>query len=276
MSDLQGRRIPGEEGSRRRRPLLWLILGLLLLLLLAALVPFACQAINGTSGQGGGGSGAQGAADGEGEGANGAGESGAAQDGGKSGAGGASDGQADPEGPQDAATARLEARDQSGEGETVTVPEATVDGTKGWLAVRADDNGEPGEVLGRAPLREGSNGEVRVELRQPLDSSQKLYATIHAERPVDGDFTYPDGDPTLEQEGRTVIEPISYTVRDNDAGDTAGDAAGDAASEGGIRDDELPESGGVSPAALLAAGVVLLLVSAWGLRAALRQSGAGV
>lgn len=261
--------------------MVWIILGVLLLLLLAVLVPFACQAMNGSSGQGGDGSGAQGAADksapadDKGEGADGAAESGGTQDEGKSEAGGANDGQADPEGPQDGVTARLEASDQSGGGETVTVPEAKIDGMKGWLAIRADDNGGPGEVLGRAPLREGSNDEVRVELRQPLNSTQKLYAAVHAERPADGDFTYPDGDPTLEEGGQKTVEPISYTVKDDAAGDTAGDAAGDAASEGGIRDDELPESGGVSPAALLVAGAVLLLVSAWGLRAALRQSGAG-
>src|SRR3712207_1608936 len=59
MSELQGPRIPGEERSGRRRPLGWIIGGLLALLLLALLVPFACQALVGggadTQGQGPGG-----------------------------------------------------------------------------------------------------------------------------------------------------------------------------------------------------------------------------
>jgi hypothetical protein len=47
MSELQGPRIPGEERSGRRRPLGWIIGGLLALLLLALLIPFACQALGG-------------------------------------------------------------------------------------------------------------------------------------------------------------------------------------------------------------------------------------
>ncbi len=58
MSELQGPRIPGEERSGRRKPLGWIIGGLLTLLLLALLIPFACQALVGeadTQGQGPGG-----------------------------------------------------------------------------------------------------------------------------------------------------------------------------------------------------------------------------
>jgi LPXTG-motif cell wall-anchored protein len=54
MSELQGPRIPGEERSGRRRPLGWIIGGLIALLLLALLTPFACQALRGgTDPQGG-------------------------------------------------------------------------------------------------------------------------------------------------------------------------------------------------------------------------------
>ncbi len=52
MSELQGPRIPGEERSGRRRPLGWIIGGLLALLLLALLIPFACQALGGADSQG--------------------------------------------------------------------------------------------------------------------------------------------------------------------------------------------------------------------------------
>src|ERR671917_1066068 len=60
MSELQGPRIPGEERSGRRRPLGWIIGGLLALLLLALLIPFACQAIGGGSDSQGQGSETQG------------------------------------------------------------------------------------------------------------------------------------------------------------------------------------------------------------------------
>ena len=62
MSELQGPRIPGEERSGRRRPLGWIIGGLLALLLLALLIPFSCQALRGGSDSQGQGSGAQGKA----------------------------------------------------------------------------------------------------------------------------------------------------------------------------------------------------------------------
>jgi hypothetical protein len=62
MSELQGPRIPGEERSGRKRPLGWIIGGLLALLLLALLIPFACQALGGGADSQGRGSGAQGKA----------------------------------------------------------------------------------------------------------------------------------------------------------------------------------------------------------------------
>jgi hypothetical protein len=59
MSELQGPRIPGEERSGRRRPLGWIIGGLIALLLLAILIPFACQGLRGGADQQGGGAGAE-------------------------------------------------------------------------------------------------------------------------------------------------------------------------------------------------------------------------
>lgn len=59
MSELQGPRIPGEERSGRRRPLGWIVGGLIALLLLALLIPFACQALRGGSDPQGGSAGTQ-------------------------------------------------------------------------------------------------------------------------------------------------------------------------------------------------------------------------
>ncbi len=273
MSDLQGRRIPGEEDSGRRRPLLWIILGPLLLLLLVVLIPFACQSMNGDSGRQGEGSGAQGGSEqSDRDDANGGKETenakadeaqaGGAQNGDGQPDGGQGDGgQGASEEPQDVATARLSARDQGGDGETVTVPAATLEGTKGWLAVRANDAGEPGEVLGYAPLQAGTNNDVEVELDRPVDSSQRLYTTVHQESPADGKFTFPADDPAARQGGQAAVEPIYYTVSDVASG----------RANAGIREDELPESGGVLPGALLAAGALLLASSVAGFSLALRR-----
>lgn len=295
MSDLQGRRIPGEEGSGRRR-WIWIVLGLLLLLLLAVLIPFACQAFGGGSGQQGNGQGAQsdaqeggrderngnkaretagaqggteqsGAPQGDEAQDDGTGKAGA-QDGGDD-AERSGSGEPEAEASREVSVTRLSVRDQSGSGAAVTVPAATLEGTKGWLAVRADDGGKPGQVLGRAPLRAGANDDVKVQLDRPVASSQRLYATVHAEDPADGTFTFPAGDPTATQGGQAASRPISYTV-DDATKNTAADATG-----GGIQDDELPESGGVPPGVLLAAGTALLLSSAACLSLALRRSATG-
>lgn len=270
MSDLQGRRIPGEENSRRRRPLLWIILGLLLLLLLAVLIPFACQSMNGDPGQQGEGSGAQGGSEGSDRDGSKETENAKADE---AQAGGAQNGDGQPDGgqgdggqgaseeSQDVATARLSARDQGGDGEKVTVPAATLEGTKGWLAVRANDGGEPGEVLGYSPLQAGTNNDVEVELDRPVDSSQRLYITVHEESPADGKFTFPADDPTATRGGQAAAEPIYYSVNDGASG----------RDDAGIRDDELPESGGVPPGALLAAGALLLASSVAGFSLALRR-----
>lgn len=285
MSDLQGRRIPGEEDSGRKRPVLWIVLGLVLLLLLAVLIPFACQAMGG--GQGGnGGQGAQGGAE-QGSDDKGAGDgAGNKARGDKAGGeGGTGPGKAAPGetasdgggersggsgGTQEAAVTRLSARDQSGGGAAVTVPAATLEGTKGWLAVRADDGGGPGAVLGHAPLKAGANEDVRVELDRPLASSQRLYATVHAESPADGKFTFPADDPTATRGGRAAVQPISYTV-DDGAPDRDPDGGPDRV-DAGIREDELPESGGIPPAGLLAAGTLLLASSVVGLSLSLRRA----
>ena len=55
------------------------------------------------------------------------------------------------------------------------MPRAEISGVDGWVAVHADDNGRPGEVLEHAPLREGENADVAVRLDGPA-SSGRLYA----------------------------------------------------------------------------------------------------
>ena len=264
-------RVPGEERSGRGRPIVWIGLGLILLLLLALLVPFACQALRGSGdqGSGGGGSGAQGggaqqedsqggkpndkqdsARDAGTGGKSGTGRNANAQEG--TGAKGAQPpGSGGSRGEVDAVLASV--GDRSGDGTMVTIPKAQLEGTKGWLAVRTADGGKPGAVLGHAALKEGTNTSVRVELGQPIDSSQKLYAVVHAEDPADGKYTFPDGDPPIVRSGKTTVEPLNYTIE--------GAADGTSSEQAGVRGSTLPESGGVPPSVLLTGGLAILLSS---------------
>lgn len=282
-------RVPGEEGGR---PWGRIVLGLLLLLALALLIPFACQALRGSGdgGSGNPGSAEKTAADGSGNGQSGAasgngdgnagegatapeeqGSSGdtetttqdAAGDGGEQ-AGGAETGDTD---------ARIAdiGRTGSQDGRVVTIPRAEIPGTEGWIAVHADDGGEPGEVLGVAPLSAGENNDIEVELDRPLDSPQRLYAMLHKEGPADGDYTFPNGDQPVEENGEAVVEAFDYDLA-NAAADGTDSASGNGASTDqetvngeGVEDRPLPDSGGgalaatVGGLALLAAGGLVRL-----------------
>lgn len=257
---------PADPENRRRGGPPWgkIIAALIGVLLLALLIPLACQALGGNDPEGGAGNteGEQQDASGEttDEQAQGSGEETAASGGttsdtapaaggGTTAPGGETAGGEVAEGPSAGASAASGASlatrgEQSGDGTTVTVPQAEISGVDGWLAIHADDNGRPGEVLGHAPLREGKNADVVVRLDQPT-SSGRVYAMVHADDPNDDAYTFPDGDPPVEVDGQTVVEPIQYAV--------TGDQAGG---------DSLPASGGPQIVPALLAGSFLLVMAA--------------
>lgn len=255
---------PADPEDRRRRggpPWGKILAALIGLLLLALLIPLACQALRG----GGGDPGNAGNTGGEQQGAAGETTSEQAQGGGEStdasgetardaapaaggdtsASGGGTTGGEVAEGASAGAAAASGAvldtgGQQSGDGSTVTVPQAEISGVDGWLAIHADDNGQPGEVLGHAPLREGENTDVAVRLDRPAPSG-RLYAMVHADDPDNDRYSFPDGDPPVEANGQVVVEPIQYTV-------TGEQANGD-----------LPASGGPPIMPVLLVGGVLLL-----------------
>ena len=253
---------PPADPNRRRGGPPWgrIIAALIGLLLLALLIPLACQALRGGDPGGAGSTEGeqQGAQEPTNEQAQGGGEtssgetmSEAAPAGGDTAAsGGGTTGGEVAERPSaggaaaGAATgAALETGgEQSGDGTSVTVPQAQISGVDGWVAIHADDGGQPGEVIGHAPLSEGENADVAVPIDTPAPSG-RLYAMVHADDPDDDRYTFPDGDPPVEMDGRPVVEPIQYTV--------AGEEAGG----------DLPASGGPPLMAALLTGCVALIAA---------------
>ncbi len=272
MSELQGPRIPGEERSGRRRPLGWIIGGLIALLLLALLIPFACQALRGGSVSQGAGSGAQ-------EETSGAQEKGRAQGGGarESSDSGTADNKAgDVGGGRGSSNVSAQLASigeiRSANGTTVTIPQATIAGTDGWIAIHLDAGGKPKvpQSIGHAPLREGKNTDIKVKLDRPLTSSQRLYAMVHADDPADGRYTFPSGDPSAKASGKKVaLEPFRYLLS---GGQARSKASGEQTQGGGAK--PLPDTGGMSPAAPLAVGMVLILMGSTGLSWAVSRRGA--
>lgn len=120
-------------------------------------------------------------------------------------------------------TAGVEVQDQSGDGATVTVPQASISGSSGWVVIHADDEGSPGAVLGQTYIPEGESTDVAVQLAQPLSSSQTLYAMIHEDNPADQQYTFPDnGDAPVEVDGQVVVKPFQVTLEAGTVPDTGG------------------------------------------------------
>lgn len=136
-------------------------------------------------------------------------------------------------------TAGVEVQDQSGDGAMVTVPQASISGSSGWVVIHADDEGSPGAVLGQTYIPEGESTDVAVQLAQPLSSSQTLYAMIHEDNPADQQYTFPDnGDAPVEVDGQVVVKPFQFTLSD---------AA------------TVPDTGGISPLNLALLGGATLI-----------------
>jgi hypothetical protein len=80
----------------------------------------------------------------------------------------------------------------------------------GWLVIHADNDGEVGEVLGYAPLREGVNRNVRVEVDEAMAGSQ-VFAMLHYDTNELGvyEFGTVDGaDVPVSLGGNVVVEPV--------------------------------------------------------------------
>ncbi len=78
----------------------------------------------------------------------------------------------------------------------VTV-EAVVSAADSWLAIRRGQEGAPGEVIGYAPIAPGVTPNVSVELTGDLGDEETLWATLHYDSGVKGEFEFPGDDETI-------------------------------------------------------------------------------
>jgi len=113
-----------------------------------------------------------------------------------------------------------------GSGNTVTIASVIAD-TNGWMVIHAEADGKPGPILGTAPVKSGENSNVVVELN-PADITETLFAMLHVDASIAGEFEFPGGDdvPATDAEGNVVTPPFSLSfgnsvsVADQELGDT--------------------------------------------------------
>jgi len=98
-------------------------------------------------------------------------------------------------------------KDQAIKDGTVTVEKATSSGP-GWISIRVQADGSPGEVIGYAAVKDGENSNVVVTLTDAKKATTTLYAALHKDKGTAGKFEFPSPDVTVTI-GDVVGEVVS-------------------------------------------------------------------
>lgn len=85
----------------------------------------------------------------------------------------------------------------------IIIPYAIVE-QPSWVAIHANANGTPGEILGVAPLRAGLNREIVVEI-DPAAATETLHAALYTDNGETGVFEFPNGADSPIQRNRRVL-----------------------------------------------------------------------
>jgi hypothetical protein len=93
---------------------------------------------------------------------------------------------------------------------TVTVPLVVVD-VEAWVVLRADEDGQPGEIVGIAWIPSGINREIVLEVDSDL-VTPILHAILYLDAGTAQEFEFPDGFDVPLQRNRTIIS-APFAVR---------------------------------------------------------------
>lgn len=92
---------------------------------------------------------------------------------------------------------------------TVTIDEAVLaDG--GWMVIHIVVDGNPGPVIGFAPLEPGANEDVVVDI-DVAQATPSLIAMLHVDDGTIGDYEFPNADPPLMLDGEMVIRSFAVS-----------------------------------------------------------------
>lgn len=104
--------------------------------------------------------------------------------------------------------------------DSIVIAEAELQGFAGWIAIYADEEGEPGDLLASELFSAGELENITITLDEALAASATLHARIHQESPADGDFTYDgqsDEDPIVVVDEEPVMASFDVTLIDPSA-----------------------------------------------------------
>lgn len=91
------------------------------------------------------------------------------------------------------------------------VVEMAVAAEPGWMVIHADQDGQPGPVIGHAPVSQGSNQNVEITIDLG-NVTERLHAMLHLDTGVEGEYEFPDGDPPVRVDDQIVVEPFEVSL----------------------------------------------------------------
>lgn len=107
--------------------------------------------------------------------------------------------------------------------------ERAISNGPGWLVVYFDNEGEPGLIIGYAPLADGINEDIEVEIVETAVTNP-LHLRLHEDSEPGDDFDFPRVDPPVVYDGRQLrpyqmnSDPGNYLiVQDQSVAENAGE-----------------------------------------------------
>ncbi len=92
----------------------------------------------------------------------------------------------------------------------LVVAEVISDGA-GWIVIHAQADGKPGPILGYAPVTDGANADVRVEV-DAASTTETVFAMLHTDAGEAGQFEFPDGpDAPVKMGDKVVLAPFAVS-----------------------------------------------------------------
>ncbi len=93
---------------------------------------------------------------------------------------------------------------------TVMIDEVVSNGP-GWLVIHIQADGGPGPIIGFAPVKDGLNSAVPVEIDAGM-ATETLYAMLHIDAGVTGEYEFPGPDaPATDAAGNVVTPPFTLS-----------------------------------------------------------------
>jgi hypothetical protein len=128
--------------------------------------------------------------------------------------GGSSDTSA-PAAPAAKASGTVSAKDQTGDGTTLSVASVELDGVdQGFIGVHMDLDGKPGPVVGVAQVKKGTTDELVVRFDKPVTSGA-FWPMLHVDDSTLGTYEFPKvkgADLPVKDGEKIVMKKITLTV----------------------------------------------------------------